>query len=121
MARGIGANMMARGGVGVRRWVGKQIDGEFGKGKSGGLQNEGTAFLYDPILRIVDDAAKRLRGFERIALAAGEQKEVEICVPADDLKLWDSDAHAFAFKGKKAKVQIGASSADIRLKKNVKF
>ena len=68
-----------------------------------------------------DDAAKRLRGFERIALKAGEQKEVEIRVPADDLKLWDSDAHAYAFKGKKAKIQIGASSADIRLKKNVKL
>ena len=68
-----------------------------------------------------DDAAKRLRGFERIALKAGETKEVEIRVPADDLKLWDSDAHAYAFKGKKAKIQIGASSADIRLKKNVKL
>ena len=68
-----------------------------------------------------DAAAKRLRGFERIALAAGEQKAVEIRVPADDLKLWDSDAHAFAFKGKKAKVQVGASSTDIRLKKSIKF
>ena len=68
-----------------------------------------------------DAAAKRLRGFERIAVKAGESKEVEIRVPADDLKLWDSDAHAFAFKGKKAKVQIGASSADIRLKKNIKL
>ena len=68
-----------------------------------------------------DDAAKRLRGFERIALAAGESREVEICVPAADLKLWDSDSHAFAFLGKKVKVQIGASSADIRLKKSIKF
>jgi beta-glucosidase len=68
-----------------------------------------------------DDAAKRLRGFERIAVKAGETKAVEICVPADDLKLWDEGAHAFAFKGSRAKVQIGASSADIRLKKNVKF
>ena len=68
-----------------------------------------------------DDAARRLRGFERIAVAAGETKEVEIRVPADDLKLWDSNAHAFAFRGKRAKIQIGASSADIRLKKTVKL
>jgi beta-glucosidase len=68
-----------------------------------------------------DDAARRLRGFERIALKAGEQQTVEIRVPADDLKLWDSDAHAFAFKGRRAKIQIGASSADIRLKKKVKL
>lgn len=68
-----------------------------------------------------DDAARRLRGFERIALAAGEQKEVEIRVPAEDMKLWDSDAHAFALKGRKAKVQIGASSEDIRLKKSFRL
>ena len=68
-----------------------------------------------------DDAARRLRGFERVAVAAGETKDVEIRVPADDLKLWDSDAHAFAFKGRRAKIQIGASSADIRLKKTVKL
>ena len=68
-----------------------------------------------------DDAARRLRGFERIAVAAGETKDVEIRVPADDLKLWDVDAHAYAFKGHRAKIQIGASSADIRLKKNVRL
>ena len=68
-----------------------------------------------------DSAKKRLRGFERVALAAGESKEVEICVPADDLKLWDVDSHSFAFRGKKAKVQIGASSVDVKLKKNIKL
>ncbi|MBR4524099.1 MAG: glycoside hydrolase family 3 C-terminal domain-containing protein [Bacteroidales bacterium] len=68
-----------------------------------------------------DDAARRLRGFERIAVAAGETKDVEIRVPADDLKLWDVDAHAYAFRGHRAKIQIGASSADIRLKKNVRL
>ena len=68
-----------------------------------------------------DDAARRLRGFERIALKAGEQKTVEIRVPADDLKLWDEAEHAFAFRGKRAHIQIGASSDDIRLKKSIKF
>ncbi len=66
-----------------------------------------------------DDAAKRLRGFERVALKAGEKKTVELVIPADDLKLWDSGAHAFAFSGKKARIQIGASSEDIRLKKRI--
>ena len=68
-----------------------------------------------------DSAKKRLRGFERVALAAGESKEVEICVPADDLKIWDVNSHSFAFRGKKAKVQIGASSVDVKLKKNIKL
>ena len=61
-----------------------------------------------------DDASKRLRGFERVAVKAGET------IP-DDLKLWDSEKHDWAFRGKKVKLMLGASSEDIRLKKNLKF
>ena len=68
-----------------------------------------------------DDAAQRLRGFARVAVKAGETKEVELVVPAADLKLWDSDAHAFTFPGKRAKIRIGASSADLRLKKRIRL
>ena len=68
-----------------------------------------------------DDASKRLRGFERVAVKAGETVPVEIVVPADDLKLWDSEKHDWAFFGKKAKLMLGASSEDIRLKKNIKL
>ena len=68
-----------------------------------------------------DSASKRLRGFERVAVKAGETVPVEIVVPADDLKLWDSEKHAFAFRNKRAKLLVGASSEDIRLKKNIKL
>ena len=68
-----------------------------------------------------DDASKRLRGFDRVAVKAGETVSVEIVIPADDLKLWDSDKHQWAFSGKKVKLLVGASSQDIRLKKNLKF
>ena len=68
-----------------------------------------------------DDASKRLRGFERVAVKAGETIPVEIVIPADDLKLWDSEKHDWAFRGKKVKLMLGASSEDIRLKKNLKF
>ena len=68
-----------------------------------------------------DDAAKRLRGFERVAVKAGETVPVEIVVPADDLKLWDSEKHAFDFRKGCTKLMLGASSEDIRLKKNIKL
>ena len=68
-----------------------------------------------------DDASKRLRGFERIPVKAGETVHVEIVVPAEDLKLWNSQAHAWAFRGRKAKLLVGASSEDIRLKKSIKL
>ena len=68
-----------------------------------------------------DDASKRLRGFQRVAVKAGETVDVVISVPADDLKLWDMEKHAWAFSGKRVKLLVGASSKDIRLKKNVKL
>jgi beta-glucosidase len=68
-----------------------------------------------------DDASKRLRGFERVAVKAGETVEVKLVVPADDLKLWDTEKHAWAFSGKRVKLQVGASSKDIRLRKCVKL
>ena len=68
-----------------------------------------------------DDASKRLRGFERVAVKAGETFPVEIVVPAGDLKLWDSEKHAFAFRSSRAKIMIGASSEDIRLKKSFRL
>ncbi|MCR5709303.1 MAG: glycoside hydrolase family 3 C-terminal domain-containing protein [Bacteroidales bacterium] len=68
-----------------------------------------------------DDASKRLRGFDRIAVKAGETVDVELVVPEDDLKLWNTGAHAFTFPGRKAKILVGASSADIRLKKRIRL
>ena len=68
-----------------------------------------------------DDASKRLRGFERIALKAGETKDVILTVPADDLKLWAMDTHQFELNKGKAKFMIGASSADIRLMKSMRI
>lgn len=62
-----------------------------------------------------DDAAMRLRGFDRVAVAKGETVKVEIAVPYDDLKLWNLDSHAFVLADGKYEFMVGASSADIRL------
>lgn len=68
-----------------------------------------------------DDAAKRLRGFKRINISKGETKTVEIIVAKDDLKLWNTAKNAFDFTPGTLTVQLGASSADIRLSKEVKM
>ena len=68
-----------------------------------------------------DDASKRLRGFERVAVKAGETVRVEIAVPLEDLKLWDAEAHAWATPKGRTRLLIGASSEDIRLKKRIKL
>jgi len=65
-----------------------------------------------------DDASMRLRGFERINLKSGEKKHVEIVVPAEDLKLWNTESHCFEKRAGRTRFMVGASSSDIRLKKS---
>ncbi|MDD4654230.1 MAG: glycoside hydrolase family 3 C-terminal domain-containing protein [Bacteroidales bacterium] len=68
-----------------------------------------------------DDASKRLRGFERIAIAKGESRQVQITIPEEDLALWNMDKHGFRVTKGECLFMIGASSEDIRLEKKVKL
>lgn len=76
-------------------------------------------------LYIGDDKAtvlrpvKELKHFSKIALAPGETKEVTFLITADDLKYFDSEAHAWKAEPGKFTAYIGSSSTDIRQK--VKF
>lgn len=57
---------------------------------------------------------KVLRGFERIALKAGEEKKVHFKLRPQDLGLWDKNMN-FCVEPGSFKVMVGASSTDIRL------
>ena len=58
---------------------------------------------------------KELRGFERIALDAGEQKRVEFrLTPADAVARYDEAAKAFVVEPGEYEIQVGTSSRDIR-------
>lgn len=84
---------------------------------NGGRDGEEVVQLY---VRVAgDDAEKRLRGFDRIALRSGERKTVSLFVPDGDLRLWDTGAHAFTTRTGESLFMVGASSEDIRLKKIV--
>jgi beta-glucosidase len=70
-------------------------------------------------VRAVDAAVpmprKALRGFERIALAAGEARTLRFpLVPSADLAHYDPSLHAFVASAGTYEIQVGASSADIR-------
>lgn len=58
---------------------------------------------------------KVLRGFERIALNPGEEKEVSFLISNHDLGIWDINDH-FSVEPGKFEVMVGSSSKDIRLK-----
>jgi beta-glucosidase len=56
-----------------------------------------------------------LRGFERIHLKPGETKPITFTVAADLLAIWNPQMKRVVEPGK-YEAQVGASSADIRLK-----
>ncbi|EIL91245.1 glycoside hydrolase family 3 protein [Rhodanobacter sp. 115] len=61
-------------------------------------------------------AIKSLRGFQRISLKPGEERSVSFDIsPQTDLKYYDVAHHAYAVAPGRYQVQVGASSADIRL------
>ena len=60
---------------------------------------------------------KELRGIERFALRPGEVREVSFTLlPERDLTYWDTQRDTYAVDPGSYEIQLGASSADIRLK-----
>ena len=71
--------------------------------------------LHEPHARV----NRELRGFRRVHLQPGEEQSVSFDIsPAVDLKYYDDAQHAYAVDPGSYRVQIGASSADIRLTKD---
>jgi beta-glucosidase len=63
---------------------------------------------------------RELRGFKRISLEPGERRLVRFALPASALAYWDETTHGWKLEGDTVAVEVGASSADIRLRKNLK-
>jgi len=62
-----------------------------------------------------DEPHKALKGFKRVALAAGETKTVEMPLKATSLAWWDEKLPGWRVESEPVKVMIGDSSADILL------
>jgi beta-glucosidase len=57
---------------------------------------------------------KELRGFERVAIAAGETKTIALALPAKSLAYWDSTKTSWVVENDNIQIQVGSSSADIK-------
>ena len=62
---------------------------------------------------------KELKGFQKIALAPGETRQVTFTITPDMLKYWSEATHSWQAEPGKFTAYIGSSSTDIRGK--VKF
>ena len=68
----------------------------------------------------VERPMQELRGFQRIGLKPGETKTVQLKLPASTLAYWNTEANKFELEADQVAVMVGASSDDIRLKKNIR-
>ena len=57
---------------------------------------------------------KRLKGFQRVTIAAGQTKKVSVDIDCSDLWFWDGEKERITFDQGKYIFEIGASSKDIR-------
>ncbi len=62
----------------------------------------------------VERPLRELKAFASIALAAGETRDATLLVRRTDLAYWDSHAEAWTVEGGVYRIDIGASSRDIR-------
>ncbi len=67
----------------------------------------------------VDRAVEELKGFRRVTLAPGKKTTVQFVLKASDLAYWSVEKGAWDVEADQINVQIGASSADIKLKKTL--
>jgi beta-glucosidase len=63
--------------------------------------------------------AIQLAGFQRVQLAPGQTKTVRIPLKAAQLAYWNAASKAMTVEPEPIELQIGASSADIRLRRAI--
>jgi beta-glucosidase len=67
----------------------------------------------------VDRPIKELKGFQRIALKAGQAKTVRIPLQAKDLAYWDTQKKQWVVESGKVNLMVGTSSAGIKLQQTI--
>jgi len=67
----------------------------------------------------VERPIEELKGFERVALKAGETKTIEIPLKAKDLAYWDAQKKQWVVEDEKVNLMVGASSSDIKLQQTI--
>jgi beta-glucosidase len=66
-----------------------------------------------------DRPLRRLVGFAKVRLTAGETRRVVVEIPARAFADWDAMAHCWRVEGRAARLHIGSSSRDLPLEVSV--
>ncbi|MCD8310282.1 MAG: glycoside hydrolase family 3 C-terminal domain-containing protein [Prevotellaceae bacterium] len=91
-----------------------QVDVTFTLTNAGKMDAEEVAQVY--VTRpesAIERPALELKGFQRVALKAGESKQVTISIPKAKLCHWDEQLHAWTLEEGPALFRVGASSVNL--------
>jgi beta-glucosidase len=69
----------------------------------------------------VERPIRDLRGYRRLTLAPGETRTVQIPLAISSLAYWDAGNHRWVVEPDQIRIQVGASSADLRLDRNIRI
>jgi len=102
----------------TRAMAGDRVEVALDVKNVGGRDGDEVVQLYARDVESKTPAPVReLRGFERVALKAGEQRRVRITLlPERDLARYDETRKAFGVELGEFEVEVGASSDDLRLR-----
>jgi beta-glucosidase len=67
----------------------------------------------------VERPIKDLRGYQRVPLRPGQTRTVTFRVPVASLAYWNADTDAWVVEPGRVQLQVGASSADVRVNRTV--
>ncbi|MGA2272578.1 MAG: glycoside hydrolase family 3 C-terminal domain-containing protein [Bryobacteraceae bacterium] len=67
----------------------------------------------------VERPIKELKGFQRVALKAGETKTVRLTLKAKDLAYWDMQKKQWVVEDEKVNLMLGGSSADVKVQRTI--
>jgi beta-glucosidase len=69
----------------------------------------------------VTRASRELKGFAEVELEPGAEQTVRVEIPAEDLQYWSTTADDWAVEGGTYRIEVGASSRDLRLTAEVEL
>lgn len=86
---------------------------------TGSRAGEETAQVYAVMPAATGEPPKRLVGWKKVMLAAGEQKELSVDVPRDRLAIWDEHVRHWRVVPSAYTLRAGSSSQDLPLEQRI--
>lgn len=96
----------------------KVLSVSFSIKNSGGVDGDEVPQVYIRYTKsVVERPLKELKGFERVFIKHGETRHISIQIPLSDIAYWNASKAKFEVENGTIEIEVGASSSDIRLKK----